>query len=180
MCIIFVCDLTCVVLCRQSVPRSFRIETSEYKFKLALVAHRYEEVLQMVRSSRLVGQSIIAYLRKNGYAEVALQFVKDDKTRFNLAVESGSIEIGLESAKKIDEPACWHKLTQIALRQGKHSIVEICYQRTKQFNKLSFLYFVTGNLDKLSKMLRISEVGHVTAFNCSTTINHSMIHWYNL
>ena len=122
------------------------------------MAHRYEEVLQMVRSSRLVGQSIIAYLRKNGYAEVALQFVKDDKTRFNLAVESGSIEIGLESAKKIDEPGCWHRLTQIALRQGKHQTVEICYQRTKQFNKLSFLYFVTGNLDKLTKMLRISEV----------------------
>ena len=40
------------------------------------------EVLHMVRNAKLVGQSIIAYLQKKGYPEVALHFVKDEKTRF--------------------------------------------------------------------------------------------------
>lgn len=51
------------------------------------------QVLHMVRNSKLVGQSIIAYLQKKGYPEVALHFVKDEKTRFSLALECGNIEV---------------------------------------------------------------------------------------
>lgn len=47
----------------------------------------------MVRNAKLVGQSIIAYLQKKGYPEVALHFVKDEKTRFALALECGNIEV---------------------------------------------------------------------------------------
>lgn len=47
----------------------------------------------MVRSANLVGQSIIAYLQKKGYPEVALHFVKDEKTRFGLALECGNLEV---------------------------------------------------------------------------------------
>lgn len=46
------------------------IDTTEYRFKLALVNRRYDEVLHMVRTQKLVGQSIIAYLQKKGYPEV--------------------------------------------------------------------------------------------------------------
>ena len=49
----------------------------------------------MVRNAKLVGQSIIAYLQKKGYPEVALHFVKDEKTRFGLALECGNIEVGI-------------------------------------------------------------------------------------
>lgn len=34
----------------------------------------------------------------------------------------------------------------------------MCYQRTKNFDKLSFLYLITGNLDKLRKMIKIAEI----------------------
>lgn len=47
----------------------------------------------MVRNAKLVGQSIIAYLQKKGYPEVALHFVKDEKTRFSLALECGNLEV---------------------------------------------------------------------------------------
>ena len=49
----------------------------------------------MVRNAKLVGQSIIAYLQQKGYPEVALHFVKDEKTRFGLALECGDIEVTL-------------------------------------------------------------------------------------
>lgn len=41
---------------------------------------------------------------------------------------------------------------------GNHQVVEMAYQRTKNFDKLSFLYLLTGNLDKLRKMLKIAEI----------------------
>ena len=51
------------------------------------------QVLHMVRSAKLVGQSIIAYLQQKGYPEVALHFVKDERTKFALALECGSIDV---------------------------------------------------------------------------------------
>ena len=34
----------------------------------------------------------------------------------------------------------------------------MCYQRNKNFDKLSFLYLITGNLEKLKKMMKIAEI----------------------
>lgn len=143
---------------REVRPRIMNIDSTEYKFKLALVERKYDEVLNMVRNAVLIGQSIISYLQKKGYPEVALHFVKDEKTRFGLALECGNIDIALESARALDDKFCWEKLAEAALMQGNHQIVEMCYQRTKNFDKLSFLYLITGNLEKLRKMMKIAEV----------------------
>ena len=53
----------------------------------------------MVKTANLVGQSIIGYLQKKGYPEIALHFVKDDKTRFGLALECGNLDVALDTAK---------------------------------------------------------------------------------
>ncbi|XP_076455879.1 coatomer subunit alpha-like [Babylonia areolata] len=143
---------------RECRPRVLNIDPTEYRFKLALVNRKYEEVLHMVRNAKLVGQSIIAYLQKKGYPEVALHFVKDEKTRFGLALECGNIEVALEAARALDDTACWERLGEAALLQGNHQIVEMAYQKTKNFDKLSFLYLITGNLEKLKKMMKISEI----------------------
>ena len=47
----------------------------------------------MVRHAKLVGQSLISYLEKKGYPEVALHFVKDERTKFGLAIDCGNIEV---------------------------------------------------------------------------------------
>lgn len=75
------------------MPIELTIDPTEYRFKLALISKRYDEVLNMVRSSNLLGQSIIFYLQKKGYPEVALHFVKDEKTRFGLALECGNLQV---------------------------------------------------------------------------------------
>ena len=53
----------------------------------------FVQVLHMVRSAKLVGQSIIAYLQQKGYPEVALHFVKDERTKFALALECGNTDV---------------------------------------------------------------------------------------
>ncbi|XP_030921093.1 coatomer subunit alpha, partial [Geospiza fortis] len=143
---------------RECRPRVLTIDPTEFRFKLALINRKYDEVLHMVRNAKLVGQSIIAYLQRKGYPEVALHFVKDEKTRFSLALECGNIEIALEAAKALDDKGCWEKLGEVALLQGNHQVVEMCYQRTKNFDRLSFLYLITGNLEKLRKMMKIAEI----------------------
>ncbi|KAG8185683.1 hypothetical protein JTE90_003222 [Oedothorax gibbosus] len=151
-------DSNVYCLDRECRPRVLTIDPTEYRFKLALVNRKYEEVLHMVRNAKLVGQSIIAYLQKKGYPEVALHFVKDEKTRFALALECGNIEVALDAARILDDKACWEKLGEAALLHGNHQVVEMAYQRTKNFDKLSFLYLITGNLEKLKKMMKIAEI----------------------
>jgi coatomer protein complex subunit alpha (xenin) len=138
--------------------RVLPIDDTEFKFKVALVRGKYDDVMRMVQHSKLVGQSIIAYLQKKGYPEVALHFVKDERTRFGLALECGNIAAALDSAKKLDDAEAWQQLAAAALRQGNHEVVETAYQRTKSFEKLSFLYLITGNTQKLAKMLDIAKM----------------------
>lgn len=45
-----------------------------------------------------------------------------------------------------------------ALRQGNLQIVEFSYQKNKAYERLSFLYLITGNLDKMRKMLKMAEM----------------------
>jgi coatomer protein complex subunit alpha (xenin) len=84
--------------------------------------------------------------------------VKDPKTRFDLALECGDMDVAVETAKIVDRSDCWTALGNAALKQGNHEILEMCYQRNKHFEKLSFLYLITGNIEKLKKMMKISEM----------------------
>lgn len=93
--------------------------------------------------------------------------------RFGLALECGNLDVALEAAKIVDEKAVWEALGEAALIQGNHQIVEMAYQRTKvtspsltcsdlflpqDFEKLSFLYLMTGNTEKLTKMMKIAQM----------------------
>ncbi|KAK9691034.1 hypothetical protein RND81_09G171600 [Saponaria officinalis] len=149
---------TIFCLDRDGKNKAIVIDATEYIFKLNLLRKRYDHVMSMIRNSQLVGQAMIAYLQQKGFPEVALHFVKDERTRFNLALESGNIQIAVASAKEIDEKDYWYRLGVEALRQGNTGIVEYAYQRTKNFERLSFLYLITGNTEKLNKMLKIAEV----------------------
>ncbi|KPM37452.1 putative coatomer subunit alpha [Neonectria ditissima] len=142
---------------RAAKPRILQIDPTEYRFKLALVKRNYEEMLYIIQNSSLVGQSIISYLQKKGYPEIALQFVQDPTTRFDLAVECGNLDVAVEMAKELDKPKFWSRLSGEALAHGNHQVVEMSYQKLKQFDKLSFLYLATGDHSKLTRMAKIAE-----------------------
>lgn len=148
---------TVYCLDRNAKPKILNIDPTEYRFKLALVKRNYEEMLQIIKNSSLVGQSIISYLQKKGYPEIALQFVQDPQTRFELAIECGNLDVAVEMAKQLDRPKLWSRLTTEALAHGNHQIVEMTYQKLRQFDKLSFLYLATGDDAKLTRMAKIAE-----------------------
>jgi len=150
---------------RDSKVRELLVDTTEFKFKLALMEKRYDEILAMVQPGNnfeLVGSSIVSYLQKKGYPNIALNFVKDPKLQFNLALECGDINVAEQAARVLEEKEAWSRLGVEALRQGNHQVVEFSYQKTKNFDRLSFLYLITGNKLKLEKMLKIADMRHDT------------------
>ena len=142
---------------RAAKPKVLQIDPTEYRFKLSLVKRNYDEMLQIIKNSSLVGQSIISYLQKKGYPEIALQFVQDPQTRFELAIECGNLEVATEMAKELDKPKIWTRLGAEALIHGNHQTVEMTYQKLRNFDKLSFLYLCTGDDEKLQRMAKIAE-----------------------
>ena len=151
---------------REARAKVVSIDTTEARFKLALAKKKYGQVMHMVKHGRLCGRAIVAYLQSKGFPEVALHFVKDPKTRFRLALACGNIDAAIECALTLEQQSegkeggreFWGQLGSEALRQGNHQVVEMSYQRTKDFDRLSFLYLITGDTDKLRKMLKISNM----------------------
>jgi len=153
-----VSNSTITYLDRSTNVGKLTIDCTEYLFKVALWKKKNKDVFRIMQSKKLVGQSIISYLQQKGYPEVALHFVQDVNAKFSLALECGNIAVALECAQELDSNECWHKLGVEALRQGNHQVVEAAYQKTKNFERLSFLYLITGNIEKLSKMLHIARM----------------------
>merc|ERR1712134_210541 len=69
------------------------------------------------------------------------------------ALEQQNENEGKESGRDV-----WGELGAEALRQGNYQVVEMSYQRTKDFDRLSFLYLMAGDTEKLRKMLKISNM----------------------
>eukprot|EP00658_Telonema_sp_P-2_P058507 TRINITY_DN469_c0_g1_i1.p1 TRINITY_DN469_c0_g1~~TRINITY_DN469_c0_g1_i1.p1 ORF type:complete len:1228 (-),score=236.64 TRINITY_DN469_c0_g1_i1:177-3860(-) len=152
--------LSCIIgesvffLDREGKNQMMIINSTEYMFKMALLNRKLDEVKRVMNSGRLCGQAIIAYLKNKGFPEVALHFVSDEKTRFDLAVESGNIDIAVKSAQALDQQQCYQQLAMEALKHGKIEVVESAYIKTQSWERLSFLYMLTGNHVKLAKMLK--------------------------
>lgn len=143
---------------REGQAKLSYIDATEYKFKMALLKGQLRDIHSIIGNSKILGDSIIAYLQQKGYPEIAMKFVQDDQTKFDLAIESGDIDSALAAAQQLDKKECWQRLAVEALKQGNYRVVEVAYQRTKDFEKLSFLYLTTGNVSNLQKMLNIAQM----------------------
>lgn len=142
---------------REGNPGILPIDPTEFAFKLLLLRKRYDDVKRIISQNRLRGQSIIAYLQRKGFPEVALHFVRDEKTRLALALDSGAIDVAHDAAVALDDPDAFRQLADEALLQGNLDVVEKCLQKVKDMDRLAFLYVITGNFEKLAKVGKIAE-----------------------
>ncbi|CAD7971175.1 unnamed protein product [Amoebophrya sp. A25] len=134
-----------------------RLNCTEYLFKLALHEKKFDDVKMWIKNGRLGGNVVIGYLKRKGYPEVALHFVEDQQTRFNLSLEYGHIAEAMKAAQELNDPGVWTRLGTEASRQGSAETLEMAFQKTKNLDALSFHYMLTGNRLKLARMLSIAE-----------------------
>lgn len=145
------------MLDKQGDISSLPINREEYLFKLALYHKDAKRIKFILSQHKRLGNSLISYLFKKNYSGIALNLVDDLKAKFSLAIDSGNLEVAFKTANELKDRDCFMKLGEEALRQGNQQLVEIAYQNSKNFEKLSFFYLITGNIPKLEKMLYISQ-----------------------
>jgi coatomer protein complex subunit alpha (xenin) len=61
-------------------------------------------------------------------------------------------------ARELERPKIWSRLGAEALAHGNHQIVEMTYQKQRNFDKLSFLYLSTGDEEKLARMASLLQI----------------------
>ena len=54
----------------------------------------YRAAIRLIRSCHVDSESIIGYLTRNGFEDIALYFVTEPRARFNLAIRCGNLEVG--------------------------------------------------------------------------------------
>lgn len=86
---------------RDGAVRTVKINTVEFEFKQALRNQEFGKVLTLIRRPDLNGKAVISYLQQAGFPEVALHFVKDDATKFKLAMECGNLKVAQEAARAV-------------------------------------------------------------------------------
>ena len=162
------------VLDRSASVLVLGIDPTECHFKLALQKGNSDQIEHLIANSNLVGQAIIAYLREKGHSAIALQFVKDPSSRFDLALECDNLEIAWEAAESLKSPAIWNKLAEEALNVGKTEIALKAFSLAENSSKLSFLstLLATGsspvNSDDLFNTLMNGTAGEITKMFIST------------
>lgn len=157
-----------VFFSREGKPERLPLDLSEISFKLALHSGRFDEVARTLRSSKLLqnvlaqhGRSLVSYLTSRGYYELALRLLPADDaaSRFRLALRCGDLQSALSAATALSSNSgVWKELAQCALQQnGNVEICETAMQKAKDFDGLGFLYSLTGQTDKLRKLLRLQR-----------------------
>eukprot|EP00762_Andalucia_godoyi_P008493 ANDGO_05748.mRNA.1 Coatomer subunit alpha-1 len=135
---------------------------------------------------RMRGRALVAYLHRRGHPQLAMRMVsleEDPLGRFHLALECGDLDEALRAVSTLAAAAvaasqspsnsnestdenvvreCWKKLSDEALRQGNVALAETAMQKTRDAERLSFLYLITGNVEKMAKMAKVAEMRNDT------------------
>jgi coatomer subunit alpha len=143
---------------RDVFVHNMQLDLTEAHFKRALAAGRQDDIVRLVKSNKLVGQAIIGHLYRCGRPEVALHFVNEPSTRFELSLQCGNLSAAQECAEQLDRPDCWRRLAAESMRHGDFDRAETCCTKTKDFERLALMYTVTGNSEKLRRLSKIAEV----------------------
>merc|ERR1719499_1109016 len=153
-----------ITIDREQNILDFKIDTTEYRFKLALNAGKQDKIMSVIKDSRLVGESIIGYLQRKGYPQIALHFVEDQKTKFALALECGDLPKAFDCAAELqktqseeDAKAAWLKLSQAALEQGDFEKYGSALAKTRSLDKLFFFFMLSGNTKRMNQLLGIEK-----------------------
>jgi len=138
-----------------------QFDNTELNFKLALQQERYRDVLKLIQSQKVHGQALVAYLHKNGHADIAMHFASDPTTKFNLAIECGMMDVAKQAAIDLNNTECWRKLAAAAIKTGDIALAQLANAKIKNFTGLGIQCAITGNLGTVKEVLNRSNDDNV-------------------
>lgn len=134
-----------------------KVNMEEYTYKMNVKRKRVSEIGKQLARGDVVGALAIRHLERQGLPDLALSYEKDEANKFKLAIASGNLDVALLAAIEIKRKDCFSSLAIESIKKGNLQIAEVCYQKMLAFDKLTFLYLLTGNVPKLEKMVQLAK-----------------------
>ncbi|KAK7197116.1 coatomer alpha subunit [Novymonas esmeraldas] len=144
---------TIYVLTRDGRVLRKELDNAELNFKLKLHQQSYRDLIRIIQQGKLKGQALVGYLHKHGHSEIALHFVSDPLTRFNLAVECGAIDIAKATAIELNDPAIWRRLADTATRFGDIQLAQFASAKAGNYYASGLLALLTGNTASVASLV---------------------------
>ncbi|CAJ1023095.1 WD domain, G-beta repeat/Coatomer WD associated region/Coatomer (COPI) alpha subunit C-terminus, putative [Leishmania lindenbergi] len=151
---------TIYVLTRDGRVLRKELDNVELNFKLKLQQQSYRDLLRIIQQGKLKGQALVGYLRKHGHSEVALHFVSDPLTRFNLAIECGAIDIAKAMAIELNQPVTWRHLADTATRFGDIQLAQFASAKAGNYYASGLLALLTGNTASVANLVNATHDDH--------------------
>ncbi|KAF8277023.1 putative coatomer alpha subunit [Trypanosoma cruzi] len=129
------------------------LDNLELNFKLKLQQQAYRDVIKIIHRKQLQGQALVGYLHKHGHSEIALHFVTEPFTRFNLAVECGALEIAKSTAMELNQASVWRRLAEAAKTNGDIQLAQFANSKALNFHGGALLSLITGNMAALGHLV---------------------------
>ena len=124
------------------------IEMRECKFKEALYHNDIPAAINLLKGAKLCSVTIFDFLESKGHPEIALQFVTEPHQKFRLAIKSGNLDVAVEAAHELNDPAIWEEIANAAMEQGRFKVAEAALIKSGNTEKLMFLYLISGQSQK--------------------------------
>lgn len=132
-----------------------QIDLSEVKLKSALLASQNEDIARrIVRENPPIGDSIMQFAANNNRYDIAASLAKDPKTKFEMCLKSGDFKSASETADELNDPKYYKTLAQKLIDAGQFSKAESALKKAKDNEMLAFLYLISGEGQKLSKLAK--------------------------
>lgn len=109
-----------------------------------------EGILSVIEQERLPGLAPLNYLIEKGKGELALPYIKDAASRFQLFMSTGNFGAAYELCD--GNRQMYRELGARALGTGDHEIAEKCFRKLNDQETLFFLYLSTNQLTKLREL----------------------------
>ena len=96
--------------------------------------------------------TLMKYLEEKNFLDICLQNLDDDEKKFEIALTTKNIAALCDIAEKMKDKDKWKEIANLAMEQGKFSIVEKCLIKAEDFEGLSFFYLISGQGTKLDSV----------------------------
>lgn len=132
---------------------SFSLQLSVLEYQTAVMRRDFERADLVLPTIPKEHRTRVAhFLEKQGFKTQALQVSNDPEHRFDLALQTGKLDIALELARESDNPQKWSQLADAASRKNDMKLVKECLQKANDLSGLLLLATASGDEQLLKEM----------------------------
>ncbi|EKE40830.1 coatomer alpha subunit, putative [Entamoeba nuttalli P19] len=131
------------------------VDLADVDFKAAVLRGDLAAIHKHLTNTVFIGDSIISFLMKYKFAELALLFVRDVHAKFAIALQCGNFKAALEAAKQLNLPQYWRQLSQKAISTGHFKVAEFSLVQLGDYSRVSYLSAYCGNIQSMVKLNKL-------------------------